>query len=135
MCIVLTNSNLLGCESCNYYSKNIIPRNNTQNSNSNAMTFPSLKDFCLSPTDASYQGHYVLACGYDLPRQKIVYRNPSLCDRECVMSFQTFEDARSSYGTDDDIIFVDLITQSTSLSSSSHKERSIKSKIKTHSRL
>ena len=98
LCIVLTNANLLGCETCNYYSMTTL-----------AASSQGIHG-CLPPyreADATYQGHYIVVCGYDITCQKIVYRNPSLNDRECVMSFQTFENARTSYGTDDDVIFVD----------------------------
>lgn len=37
---------------------------------------------------------------------QIIYRNPTFRDRECVMSFEKFNKARTSYGTDEDIIFV-----------------------------
>ena len=47
-------------------------------------------------------------CGYKLKEKKIIYRNPGYIDRECVTSFEIFDDARTSYGTDEDVIFVDL---------------------------
>ena len=47
-------------------------------------------------------------CGYKLKERKIIYRNPGYVDRECVTSFEIFDDARTSYGTDEDVIFVDL---------------------------
>jgi hypothetical protein len=52
------------------------------------------------------QGHYVLVVGYDLHRRKLIYRNPTFRDRECVMDFEDFDRARTSYGTDEDIIFI-----------------------------
>ena len=143
VCIVLTNSNLLSCDACNYYSMTSIPQNNNYNkgptSKYSSSNIPPMKEmFPKQPTMAtSFQGHYVVVCGYDLPRKKIIYRNPSLCDRECEMSFQNFENARSSYGTDDDVIFVDI--SSIEATSSSHKtsikERAIRSRIKTNSKL
>ena len=139
VCIVLTNCHLLSCEACHYYSKNTIPQydNNNQESSTkrHTLSFPGLKDLCPS-NDASFQGHYVVVCGYDLPRQKLVYRNPSLCDRECIMSFQNFENARTSFGTDDDVLFVDMvIPESLQNKSSQKKERPIKSKLKLRSML
>ena len=44
--------------------------------------------------------------GYDVPARKIIYRNPSVRDGESAMSFECFEDARTCYGTDEDLIFV-----------------------------
>ena len=139
VCIVLTNCHFLSCESCHYYSKNNIPAFNNNNTDLNSkrisLNFPGLKDLCPS-SDASFQGHYVVVCGYDLPRQKLVYRNPSLCDRECIMSFQNFENARTSFGTDDDVLFVDMvIPESLQNKSSQKKERPIKSKLKLRSML
>lgn len=92
-CIVLTNANLLSCESCNFFS--LCMRNE-------ATPCHILLKKCTAP----YQGHYVLVVGYDLPRKKIIYRNPTLCDKECVMSFANFDEARTSYGTDEDVVFV-----------------------------
>merc|ERR1712150_257969 len=57
----------------------------------------------------AYQGHYVLAVGYDIPKKRLYYRNPSLRDRVCVMSFDHFDEARNSYGTDEDVIFVNAV--------------------------
>lgn len=139
VCIVLTNCHLLSCESCRYYSKNTIPGFNNNNHESNSkrisLSFPGFKEFIPS-NESSFQGHYVVVCGYDLPKQKLIYRNPSLCDRECIMSFQNFENARTSYGTDDDVLFVDLKTpESLQNNFSLKKERSIKSKLKLRSML
>ena len=114
VCIVLTNSNLLGCETCNYYSMTTFCQGSGTTSG-----LVSCLPLCRV-ADTSYQGHYVVACGYDLPRQKIVYRNPSLDNRECVMSFQQFEEARTSYGTDDDVIFVDMTSKASDIPSSNY---------------
>ena len=56
-----------------------------------------------------FSGHYVLAVGFDIPKRKIYYRNPTLRDRVCVMSFDRFDEARNSYGTDKDVIFVSAV--------------------------
>ena len=139
VCIVLTNCHLLSCEACHYYSKNTIPQydNNNQESSTkrHTLSFPGLKDLCPS-NDTSFQGHYVVVYGYNLPLQKLIYRNPSLCDRECIMSFENFENARTSYGTDDDVLFVDIMnTESLQNNISQKKERSIKSRLKFHTML
>ena len=117
VCIVLTNANLLGCESCNYYSMTTC----SQIGLSASSTKPSTGFLSLCPVTTSYQGHYIVVCGYDLPHQKIVYRNPSVDDRECVMSFQKFKDARSCYGTDDDIIFIDTISSAANVTPSNRQ--------------
>lgn len=60
---------------------------------------------CL-PWPPSYQGHYIVLCGYDSVTERVFYRNPSLNDHVCSMSFAALNEARQSYGTDEDIIFV-----------------------------
>jgi len=54
----------------------------------------------------SYQGHYVVLVGVDTETKEILYRNPTLKDHICYMSFSSLEEARTSYGTDEDLIFV-----------------------------
>ena len=114
VCIVLTNSTSLSCDRCNYYSITTIPQYVTTSSSSSRIKSNMTTWRSMCPVETSYQGHYVVVCGYDLPRETIIYRNPSLHDRECAMSFQKFEEARSSYGTDHDVIFVDIITSTSS---------------------
>ncbi|CAG0887789.1 unnamed protein product [Darwinula stevensoni] len=85
--ILLTDANRLLCTRCTY---NRI----------------SLDAAACCPFRCPYQGHYIVACGYSLTQQRVFYRNPSLGDRVCCMPFETLEDARSAYGTDEDVIFV-----------------------------
>jgi len=54
----------------------------------------------------SYQGHYIVLVGFDQKAKEVLYRNPTVKDKVCGMPFETFEEARTSYGTDEDIIFV-----------------------------
>ena len=95
--LVLTNANLLSC----------VARHKTVNSCTSSR---SIIQCCSAPIGfggkVNYQGHYVLAVGYDRGRGRIVYRNPTYRDRECEISFHNFEEARTSYGTDEDVIFV-----------------------------
>ena len=95
VCIVLTNANLLGCETCE--NKSCF---GGRNEVSKCLSWCGVK--------TAYQGHYVVMCGYNLPQRKIIYRNPGAHDCECVMSFERFDDARTSYGTDEDVVFLDL---------------------------
>ena len=97
--IVLTDANLLKCETCKYYSMACI------NLENNCLRM------CGAGKKSSYQGHFILAVGYDLKTERIMYRNPSVSDRECQINFKDFEEARTAYGTDEDIIFVDNETQ------------------------
>ena len=97
-CIVLTNANLLSCQDCNYFSLSGCENSTRTNC------------FLLRHCGGNaYQGHYVLAVGFDIPKKKLYYRNPSLRDRVCVMSFDKFDEARNSYGTDEDVIFVNAV--------------------------
>lgn len=83
--IILTNANLLHCSRCSNLS--------------------SCYQFCFS-SSLSYQGHYVVLVGVDTETKEILYRNPTLKDHICYMSFSSLEEARTSYGTDEDLIFV-----------------------------
>ena len=88
-------STIFRCEDCNYYNMSCIAGIGEAN--------------CLSwcsPKTRSYAGHYVAVVGYDLVKQTVTYRNPSLSDRECAMSFKDFDEARTAYGTDEDVIFI-----------------------------
>jgi hypothetical protein len=102
--IVLTNARLLSCDVCKL----------------NKISTELRK--CI-PWPTPYQGHYVVLCGYELAARKVYYRNPSFADRKCpppgcdrpfttlvagvcVMSVDALEEARKSYGTDEDVILV-----------------------------
>lgn len=60
--ILLTNARILCCDKCK----------------SNKISNELRK--CL-PWRTTYQGHYIVLCGYDIERQKVFYRNPSFDDR------------------------------------------------------
>ena len=98
VCIVLTNANLLSCDVC---ENNSCFGRRCRYTGNVAKTLSC----CMKPP---YQGHYVVMCGYNLNLKQIIYRNPGHSDRECVTSFEIFDDARTSYGTDEDVLFVDL---------------------------
>uniref|UniRef100_A0AAR5PSI0 Protein GUCD1 n=1 Tax=Dendroctonus ponderosae TaxID=77166 RepID=A0AAR5PSI0_DENPD len=61
--IILTNARLLYCDICK----------------SNKISNELRK--CL-PWPTTYQGHYIVLCGYDIERQRVFYRNPSFGDRK-----------------------------------------------------
>ncbi|XP_039177034.1 protein GUCD1 isoform X3 [Crotalus tigris] len=61
------------------------------------------KCFCRSP---DYQGHFIVLCGYNRALGCIYYNNPAYADRTCSTSICNFEEARTSYGTDEDILFI-----------------------------
>ncbi|GLV36118.1 uncharacterized protein CBL_01881 [Carabus blaptoides fortunei] len=85
--ILLTNSRQLRCDTCKINKLSAELRQ------------------CL-PWPPSYQGHYVVLCGYDAEFQRVFYRNPSMNDHVCSMSYSSLNEARQSYGTDEDIIFI-----------------------------
>lgn len=92
-CIVLTNANLLRCE--------VRHRQVTH-------CRGHLSECFTRTLRKTYQGHYIILVGFDLDRQKIIYRNPTFRDRECEMSLDCLEEARTDYGTDEDVIFINL---------------------------
>uniref|UniRef100_A0A8C0T024 Guanylyl cyclase domain containing 1 n=1 Tax=Canis lupus familiaris TaxID=9615 RepID=A0A8C0T024_CANLF len=61
--------------------------------------------FCGTP---DYQGHFIVLCGYSRATGCIFYNNPAYADRMCSTSISNFEGARTSYGTDEDILLVYL---------------------------
>lgn len=61
--ILLTNSRQLRCDTCKINKLSSELRQ------------------CL-PWPPSYQGHYVVLCGYDAEFQRVFYRNPSMNDRK-----------------------------------------------------
>ncbi|KAG8597146.1 hypothetical protein GDO81_002174 [Engystomops pustulosus] len=61
------------------------------------------KCFCKS---IEYQGHFIVLCGYNKSSESLFYNNPGYADRLCRTSITNFEEARSSYGTDEDILFI-----------------------------
>ncbi|XP_019520989.1 PREDICTED: protein GUCD1 isoform X3 [Hipposideros armiger] len=62
--------------------------------------------FCRTP---DYQGHFIVLRGYNRATGSIFYNNPAYADPGmCSTSVSNFEEARTSYGTDEDILFVYL---------------------------
>ncbi|KAM4809464.1 protein GUCD1 isoform 1-T1 [Rhinophrynus dorsalis] len=61
------------------------------------------KCFCRS---SDYQGHFIVLCGYSKSSGSLFYNNPGYADRLCQTSITNFEESRSSYGTDEDILFI-----------------------------
>ena len=54
----------------------------------------------------SYQGHYVVLVGFDPTTKEVLYRNPTMKDKVCHMPYDSLEESRSCYGTDEDVIFI-----------------------------
>ena len=55
---------------------------------------------------SGYTGHYVVVCGYDEDRQEFVLRDPASSNATLVISAAGFDNARKSFGTDEDILLV-----------------------------
>jgi len=120
--IVLINANQLFCSTC------------SESSYSCYTSCLSLLQFCeperiswtmqiiidklskLLCSDKSYQGHYITLVGHQRNKSEILYRNPTFKNKICRMPLDWFEDCRTAYGTDEDIIFVNgmLNTSTTS---------------------
>lgn len=56
--------------------------------------------------DTEYSGHYIVLCGFSSRFGKILYRDPAKSDEICTISFKQLDLARSSFGTDNDIILM-----------------------------
>ncbi|XP_065760239.1 protein GUCD1 isoform X4 [Muntiacus reevesi] len=89
--IVLVNSGVLRCDACARPPKYC------------CFTPGGPRCFCRSP---GYQGHFIVLRGYSRAAGCIFYNNPAYADRMCSASISNFEEARTSYGTDEDILFV-----------------------------
>ncbi|XP_041457081.1 protein GUCD1-like [Lytechinus variegatus] len=56
--------------------------------------------------EEGYIGHFIVACGYNIEKEQIFYRNPARPIDLCCCSFENFDVARKSHGTDEDILFI-----------------------------
>ncbi|XP_071734492.1 guanylyl cyclase 1 [Rutidosis leptorrhynchoides] len=59
---------------------------------------------------AAYTGHYVVICGYDALTDEFEIRDPASSRKSDRISSKCLEEARKSYGTDEDILLVSLVT-------------------------
>ncbi|KAM8895786.1 protein GUCD1-like [Lycaon pictus] len=91
--IVLVNSGVLHCDLCSSPVKY------------SCFAPSGHRCFCGTP---DYQGHFIVLCGYSRATGCIFYNNPAYADRMCSTSISNFEGARTSYGTDEDILLVYL---------------------------
>ncbi|KAI3748776.1 hypothetical protein L6452_12104 [Arctium lappa] len=57
---------------------------------------------------AAYTGHYVVICGYDAVTDEYEIRDPASSRERERISSKCLEEARKSYGTDEDILLVSL---------------------------
>jgi len=54
----------------------------------------------------SFMGHFIMVIGFDNEKELIFYRNSSCNEILSYTGFSSFEIARKSYGTDQDILFI-----------------------------
>ncbi|XP_041348466.1 protein GUCD1-like [Gigantopelta aegis] len=62
---------------------------------------------CFKICPKLYQGHFVVVCGYDCDKKLIFYKNPGIHQELCCSRWDQFDNARKSFGTDEDILFID----------------------------
>jgi len=62
-------------------------------------------DLCCGISD-SYTGHYILLCGYDGGRATFTARDPASSRPIVHLPAATLEEARRSFGTDEDLLVV-----------------------------
>jgi hypothetical protein len=55
---------------------------------------------------SGYTGHYVLVCGYDGGRGDFVVRDPASSRHTLYVPAASFEEARKSFGTDEDLLLI-----------------------------
>ena len=55
---------------------------------------------------SGYTGHYVLVCGYDGGRGDFVVRDPASSRQTLFVPAASFEEARKSFGTDEDVLLI-----------------------------
>ena len=57
-------------------------------------------------TKKDYLGHFIVVIGYDHAKNIMFYRNPARTKTLSYTDYTSFEAARKSYGTDQDILFI-----------------------------
>uniref|UniRef100_A0A0D9WH75 Guanylyl cyclase n=1 Tax=Leersia perrieri TaxID=77586 RepID=A0A0D9WH75_9ORYZ len=68
----------------------------------------NLQDMQQFSEDSDYMGHYVVICGYDSDTCEFEIRDPASSRRRERVSMKSLDQARKSFGTDEDIILVSL---------------------------
>ncbi|CAG8681415.1 1818_t:CDS:2 [Funneliformis mosseae] len=59
----------------------------------------------------NYAGHFIVLIGFDPNTDCLIYRDPGITERYCMVSMNDFELARRSYGTDEDCIVIRMQSQ------------------------
>lgn len=61
---------------------------------------------CFKWCCGTYQGHFVVVCGFDQRKKRVFYKNPSYDEDVCCSRMDKFDKARKSHGTDEDTLFI-----------------------------
>ena len=85
-----------------YRSHNLVLRQSLCSS----LLYPIDNCFHIVSPLISLSGHFIVLTGVDRDRNLVYFSNPSAHHSVCVSPLQFLEDARKSYGTDEDIIFI-----------------------------
>lgn len=70
-----------------------------------------LDDMCISSFSggaSGYTGHYVVICGYDADRDEFEIRDPASSRKFERVPSKSLEEARKSFGTDEDLLLISL---------------------------
>lgn len=70
-----------------------------------------LEDACVSDLygiNLGYTGHYVVICGYDNDTDEFEIRDPASSRKFMRVSSKCLDDARKSFGTDEDLLLISL---------------------------
>lgn len=75
------------------------------------LCYPWLEELCLSECCGmitGYTGHYVVICGYDMELDEFEIRDPASSSKDGRISLQALDEARKSFGTDEDLLLISL---------------------------
>ncbi|KAF0923968.1 hypothetical protein E2562_007790 [Oryza meyeriana var. granulata] len=78
----------------------------------NSSWMNDLQDMQQFNEDSDYMGHYVVICGYDADACEFEIRDPASSRQRERVSMKSLDQARKSFGTDEDIILVSLTGKS-----------------------
>ncbi|XVF56611.1 hypothetical protein PTKIN_Ptkin06aG0134700 [Pterospermum kingtungense] len=66
--------------------------------------------------DVGYTGHYVVICGYDAEADEFEIRDPASSRKHDRVSSKSLEEARKSFGTDEDLLLISVESRKQSYS-------------------
>ncbi|XP_078444931.1 guanylyl cyclase 1 isoform X2 [Wolffia australiana] len=75
------------------------------------LSYAHSKDTCLSGVNdrlPNYIGHFIVICGYDKENDEFDIRDSASCRKHKRISLLCLDDARKSFGTDEDILLISL---------------------------